>query len=487
MPPPDSTNQTPSWNRQPLTGGSSAFSLESYSDVAQVAKTLSELGGGAVALDLALDLVLNEVVEQARLATGAAAASIILERDGEMVCRATTGEHAPELGMKVETESGLSGECLRTGEVQNCADTETDTRVDAEACRQLGIRSVLLVPLQDGEKRFGIVEVFSSRPNAFGERDINTLQALAGRIIRSKQAAERGSAGTVLVSSPSTALSEPPVVMENPHQPPDLSEAKERDPERTEGLDDTVGPSRPMEASSEIEQDALVQTQEPGSSEIWTTILVVLVIAAAISLGVVIGWRGALQGTAQSPSARDSAPNPTSQSSSAELRPEPASSVPSGDSEASRRPAMGNGASKPNILSQRKQSTAGNLTAPSSGGLTVIENGKVIYRLGAAPIPGNGSVTNQDTEASGTRLLRRVDPDYPEQARKNRIQGAVVLNVQVLGDGNVGNIEIAAGNPVLAEAAVHAVKQWKYQPYAVDGRPVQSQTRITIRFTLPSS
>ena len=70
MLPPDSVKKI-SGHGQPLTDGSSAFSLENYSDVAQVAKTLSELGGGAVALALALDLVLNEVVEQARMATGA--------------------------------------------------------------------------------------------------------------------------------------------------------------------------------------------------------------------------------------------------------------------------------------------------------------------------------------------------------------------------------------------------------------------------------
>src|SRR5215475_110947 len=105
MTPPDSSNKTPSWHGAPFSGGSSAFDLETYSDVTQVAKTLAEHGGSAVALALALDLVLNEVVEQARLATGATGAAVALERDGEMVCRATTGQHAPELGVRIETAS----------------------------------------------------------------------------------------------------------------------------------------------------------------------------------------------------------------------------------------------------------------------------------------------------------------------------------------------------------------------------------------------
>src|ERR1700722_20468470 len=87
---------------------------EHHSDVAELARTLAAHGGGAESFDLALDLVLNEVVEQARLATGATGAAVALARDGEMVCRATTGEHAPELGVRVETASGLSGDCLRS-------------------------------------------------------------------------------------------------------------------------------------------------------------------------------------------------------------------------------------------------------------------------------------------------------------------------------------------------------------------------------------
>ena len=62
-----------------------------------------------------------------------------------------------------------------------------------------------------------------------------------------------------------------------------------------------------------------------------------------------------------------------------------------------------------------------------------------------------------------------------------------MLDIQVLGDGTVGNIGIVEGNPLLAEAAVHAVRQWRYQPNLVDGHSVESQTRIKINFTLPSA
>ena len=163
---------------------------EHHSDVAELARTLAAHGGGAESFDLALDLVLNEVVEQARLATGATGAAIALARSGEMVCRATTGADAPDLGVRVETRSGLSGACLQTGKIQQCGDTETDPRVNAEACRRLGVKSMLVLPLGYGKEPFGILEVFSSRPNAFSEQDVNALQVLARRVVQNKIGSE---------------------------------------------------------------------------------------------------------------------------------------------------------------------------------------------------------------------------------------------------------------------------------------------------------
>src|SRR6266852_3264273 len=100
-----------------------------------------------------------------------------------MVCRATTGGDAPDLGVRFEMTTGLSGACLQTGKVQQCDDTETDSRVNSEACRNLGVRSILVLPLADGKDPFGILEVFSSRPSAFRERDVRILQVVARRVV----------------------------------------------------------------------------------------------------------------------------------------------------------------------------------------------------------------------------------------------------------------------------------------------------------------
>src|SRR5579863_6585157 len=143
---PDPLHQSTS-EEVPTGAGSPDSLFERDDEIRQVAKTLAEHGADAVAFDLALDLVLNEIVQQALHTTDATGAAIALTRDGEMVCRATTGTNAPDLGVKVEMDSGLSGACLRSGQIQDCADSETDQRVNAETCRQLGVRSMLIAPI----------------------------------------------------------------------------------------------------------------------------------------------------------------------------------------------------------------------------------------------------------------------------------------------------------------------------------------------------
>jgi protein TonB len=84
-------------------------------------------------------------------------------------------------------------------------------------------------------------------------------------------------------------------------------------------------------------------------------------------------------------------------------------------------------------------------------------------------------------------LIHRVEPQYPAEARAQKIQGLVTLEVQIGTEGAVHNIAVIDGKSILAEAAVEAVRQWRYQPYTANGRPVEVQTRVRIRFTLPPS
>ena len=437
----------PAWDQKSPDEARDPASVEYPSDVTEVARTLAAHGGGAASLDLALDLVLNEVVEQARSATGAKGAAVAFAKGNEMVCRATTGD-APELGVRLETITGLSGACLQTGAVQQCSDTETDPRVDAEDCRTLGVRSILMLPLSEGNETFGVFQVFSSRPNAFGDRDVNTLLALARRVVTNKKGAEEVAAviRTTGETSRSSSITQKALLEDNRVEPPDFANFSEEVP--------------------------------PGRREVWTPILGVLVILVAVILGLALGWRAGIgwsvQGTGQQRAGASSAISSKRGPDSA-VAPKTA-------------PVAGVARTQSNSVSQTRPANAATSAEPPEGGLQVTQNGKVIYRslpAGQDATTAKRAGAHGAEDSSATRLIHRVEPVYPPEARAQQIQGAVTLDVQIGGEGAVHNIEVVEGNPVLADAAVQAVRQWRYRPYSVDGHPVEMQTRVTIRFTLP--
>jgi protein TonB len=84
-------------------------------------------------------------------------------------------------------------------------------------------------------------------------------------------------------------------------------------------------------------------------------------------------------------------------------------------------------------------------------------------------------------------LIRKVNPNYPPLARQARIQGQVVLHAVISKDGSIENLTLVSGHPMLAPAAIDAVKQWKYKPYLLNGEPVEVDTEVQVNFTLSGS
>jgi periplasmic protein TonB len=81
-------------------------------------------------------------------------------------------------------------------------------------------------------------------------------------------------------------------------------------------------------------------------------------------------------------------------------------------------------------------------------------------------------------------LIRKVQPNYPPLARQARIQGNVVLQAEISKDGSIENLRLVSGHPMLAPAAIEAVKQWRYKPYFLNGEPVEVETQVTVIFSL---
>ena len=430
------------------SSGNATALLSEPPKLTQVAQTLAAHGGGMLSVNLALDLVLNDVVEQARNATGATGAAIALFRDGELACRATSGENAPDLGVRVDARSGLAGACVSTGEMQQCQDTETDPRVNAETCRLLGVRSMLMAPLVDGQRLIGVIQVFSAWPNAFGKREVSALQVLAGRIAESNRQAEAGlPAEHSEPQAEAEGIQARLIEIESPQIESPQIEPIQIEPNQAE----------------EAEEASAGETGPRTPIDVWGIVLVILVVAAALALGLVIGWRRAAEVTKSA--AHVKASTPANVPPNGEAVPAPSQNATAADSTATTNPTA---KTTPRPV-------------PPAGGLIVTENGKIIYR---SPSDAGQRAASDRAERS---LIHRVEPQYPAEARAQHIQGPVVLDIQVLGDGAVGSVAVVSGDPLLTRSAIDAVKQWRYQPESVNGQAIESQTRITVKFTLPES
>jgi TonB family protein len=471
-------------------GSASASGLdappEAESDLAGLAARISALSGSCLpnqlSTDLALEIILNQIVEQARSATGATDAAILLERDRELVCRASTGANAPQLGVQLDTEAGLSGACVKTRQMQRCDDVQSDPRVEVKASRCLGIRSVMILPLLWNNDLVGVFEVFSSRPSAFGERDERTLEMLAQRALKNlQQASERRLTG-VPDASPSVA-------------PPQECDVAERETRRNESADvypDLASPNG---------------GRQPDGV---TIALGVFVLVCAFLLSVLVGvhWarhRATAEYTHKPKSANTIASRTEQQNTSSSNagasallmavgNSASADSLPVVGTSAMSRPKVGAAAAPPRPRSA--------VATPPPGSLLIYENGKEIFRkLPSAPgekqNAKGGEVEHSSPveparalallpDVAGSILLHRVEPQYPEEARRQGIQGPVVLDLYIGKDGTVQDVGLVSGQVVLANAATSAVKQWRFKPHYADGQEVEIQTRITLRFTIPT-
>jgi TonB family protein len=474
--------------------------LPSDSEMRALTSALAAGGGGSSSPDLALDLVLNQIVEQACLATGATGAAIALTRDGEMVCRATTGRNAPDLGVRLDN-AGFSAECLRVGTLQRCDDTETDPRVDAMACRLLGVRSILVIPLWYWGEFMGIFEIFSPRPNAFGERDEQTLQALAYRIVRHTKQATGSIAGfTSNVEEVPEPM--PSLVSPVPEPEPEL----EPQPTRAAVLSmpvfefNSAGEAIPVTAASE-------------RPDTWTAVLAgAAVVIAGLIVGLMIwrvAWGGvATKGTVISPTAVKAGTHTTAPAAGDAS----VSAVHEEILEFGSPPSTPKLSATPNVpvMAAKKESIA-----PSGQpGLAIYEKGKLIYgspvtapdQPVAKPLQPKAQAAPRDVdesalakldappsvvgaarlspEAAENLLVNRVEPEYPDAARRARIQGSVTLQTLIGADGKVQRVTPVSGNPELTAAAITAVLQWRYKPYVMDGRKVPVRTQVSVTFML---
>jgi TonB family protein len=338
----------------------------------------------------------------------------------------------------------------------------------------------LIVPVRDDKQAVvAIVQVFSGRPQGFSDRDLLALQGFGRHIVDHIEAAER-SFGSI----------------------PKIRGKAE--PETVLGRKTLSRFAQPFNT-----------VKGAFMHERLTLALGVLIIGLAILLGWTIGRSERNRahqnrGAPASPVVNHSQiavtpaePNRPSVVQDANQRGEPVGPTNALELNTKNDQSPPKTESPKNLLKSR-QSSRLVASDSSSKGLVVFEGGKQVFPMRALQSQpftdaeanregksGKPKSEDQETPVSigedvaEGHLLNRIEPEYPESAREQRLQGTVVLNINVGKDGNVHSLSRVAGDSQLALLAAKAVRQWKFAPLVRDGAPVSFESQVTLSFALP--
>jgi N-acetylmuramoyl-L-alanine amidase/putative methionine-R-sulfoxide reductase with GAF domain len=346
-----------------------------------------------------LDEVLQMVAERAIAITGADGLGIALAENNEIVLRASAGVIKPDVGQRIQRDSAFSGACFRTAQIIRCDDTETDDRVNRQACRLLGARSMVAVPLCGRRRVIGLLEAFSADPFGFNDSDVGSLELLAelilgalkpedeDRFAESAQAAEAELAVPAVVTPgalPIENVSSETAATVAELVPPVLDEA------RPEPAEDAAASAVPVPVSLPELRAKLAQAREdvvaaettpepePSAAHHPGIVLVLVLVVVCALLGGALWWRlnnaqlsqvmvrpepkmtkPAAAAKPAAPSATPSSVNPSSVN--------PSSVTPSSVNPSSVNPSSTNG--QPN--SSASSGAAADVNAPAPGGASV--------------------------------------------------------------------------------------------------------------------
>jgi protein TonB len=426
----------------------------------------SEPADQVMRAEVALDLVFEQIVCQTRLSTCATGAFIGLLRNGQIVSRALNGATSSEFVAYLRRDSRMVDACLRASVLQYCRNSENFPSLDVSVCRSLGARSMVLVPvLRDAKEKLGVLGAFSSQADAFTSGDLVAIQSMSQRVAETIARVDELARASAV------------------HVPPPVQEIS-RMPSRV-----------PVESIK-----ARVVALASGARRSLLAVLVVgtLVLAGwALSRsvphdGLHLFARSSTavvrQPSAQMPALSDPPMvQPVNPAAVVAVPPEPLPAKPFHPKSSSLKSS--------NPVPVREKHHVPDLqienTLDGDSGLIVFEDTGV----------EGASTTSQDSGARSAsassapgivpertalaRLVDRVEPEYPDTAKAHHIQGIVVLDVLVGGDGRVQRLSPVRGYPRLVAAATDAVRQWRFEPMLRNGRPASFETNITLTFALP--
>lgn len=533
----------------------------------------------------------TKLVQRVQTFTGATGAAIALREGEEMVCRASRGTNAPDVGMVLSLDGTFAGLAVTGMKAVRCEDTENDPRVDPEISRALRIKSMAVVPVLSGMRVTGVIAVFSSTGNAFSDTHMAVLKTMADglgagilrwmesqgisslhaspsavvvhkaipaipkpeppravepvratpvtempapapRVEAPKPAAvaatpkpEVVEMKPVAAASTAVAAAPAPVVEQAPEVKPVPPQPKKQEPKQ-QGKWKPVAPPKQEEVVEKPAAKPEVKAQpkpepppKPKSEPVAVpsfsyeanpdggkkSPIVFVGIAAAVL--VVAGGGYFLFGHSSKHAA---SPAPTAVSEPAPpIMPAPTTATPAATTPTSTAASkldstktVGERAAErarqePEVV-VTKAAPAPMVIAPSTGSkqsqVADMAPPSIALAGGAGPgldVPVTSSAPKLSAPAPAnavivqSHLIQHVNPIYPQAAKQYRIEGAVTLNATIGADGRVHQAQIISGPPMLRDAAISAVKQWKYAPSTVNGRPVESSVRVVLDFKMP--
>jgi TonB family protein len=419
--------------------------------------------------------IIGGIAAAAQSLTDARGAAIAIGHDRDVVCVGRSGDTAPSLGARVSVDSGFSGVCLRSRKTLRCDDTQMDQRVDAEVCLGLGLRSIVAVPLQGDFGMVGVLEAFSVFPFAFSDAHIELLEQLAQlvelahvQIARQEAAARR----ELALFEPEVAELASELSLEH-NSVEDVREflaTREKPPRRvaisiaiaSAVLLSILGWSewhKPAKAAQPTEEAAAVEAQPAADSSQVLTLNFAPKPAPSQPLHGVAARHHVRQAADAEDDTDDVVVHNFTDTPSTP-------SQPAGDSSAPAHQAVVTATEAP--VSE----------PPKTAGLGIAH--ATPQELIPAPAPTLAPVVSLGVSRGA--LQHRVTPEYPALAQSLHLTGTVVLQATIDETGAVQEVSVVSGQPTLARAAMEAVKQWRYAPSLLNGKPVKVKTNVTVNF-----
>jgi TonB family protein len=419
--------------------------------------------------DLALLLVFDEIVHQASSISAAMSAAVVRIREGFPISRTVCDQSMSVVSAYLTQCSATS---WKAGLPQLCQDVEIDSRFDRGAFRRLGIRSFVMMPVRNEDKTvIAIMEAFSGRPQAFCHGDLLVLKSLVRRVAKHIDVAEQTLASQTMAFRP-----------------------KE--------------PAVPPQRITNSHGSRFSSRKRRFTGDVWNLLLAGLTIAVAVLLGWILG-RTKQQTTRQTlplhsvtaiqqaegvSESHTSGPDPLANQLETGA-PLTNTSDPDLEHEESQ-------ANRPIHKTHLTSSKTGSKRSEASrDDVVIFENGKQIFpkestqseassdqpdsKKGSPESTNSQPVVRLAEQVAEERLVSRVEPDYSEHAREERLQGTVILNVRVDNQGSVSSLSRISGDTQLTLLAAKAVRQWKFAPLVRDGAAVSFESRITLDFALP--